>query len=74
MSNKGVKNTNFAKKRKFHDAQAEITEQYELLKKAGYISEGLSELAHANINRPDRDNPENVTENMIFNIWLYEEE
>ncbi|AVQ00277.1 hypothetical protein C7S18_23560 (plasmid) [Ahniella affigens] len=52
----------------FDAAQAIIVQQRNALTRAGYRSRGISELATANFNRPDRDHPRFVTTQMLYDI------
>lgn len=58
----------------YQDAQALLDKENDRLKKAGFVSKGLSELISMNFNRPDRDNPSSVSFTDILDICKYQEE
>lgn len=60
-------------KDEFTDAQQSIKRERDKLLAAGLISYGLNALVFANFNRPDRDNPRDVTMEKIMRIVGREE-
>lgn len=56
-------------KRIFNDAQGKIAMERKRLLDAGFRCSALEFLATANVNRPDRDHPKFVTDEMWFKIW-----
>lgn len=62
------------KKSKFEDARAVVKSARDRLRDAGFVCSAISKLATANVNRPDRDHPKDISENEWFNIWKVEKE
>lgn len=65
---KNMKLLDQVNKKSFHDAQGRIAEHSNRLREAGFALDAIDFLVSSNKNRPDRDNPEFITDDMWYRL------